>query len=109
MGGEPLAERATYEQVRAALAALDDEVYLVDGFDHGLIGIAEGWIGQSRGFVALYDIPRCIEVLAESGMTLDEAEDYFAHHVIGAYMGPGTPVFAMISRAPILVDLPALR
>ena len=42
-----------------------------------------------------YDRTRCIEILAalSTGMTRDEAEEYFEFNTAGAWVGHMTPIF----------------
>ena len=61
-----------------------------DGYDKAVIGIAER-SGSDR--VIAYDANKCIEILKQQGMSDTEAVEYFEYNVLGAYMGPGTPVF----------------
>ena len=64
---------------------------LCDGFDAALIGTVER-CGQPT--LACYDVDTMVEVLiARDGMEADEAREYLEFNVIGAWMGPGTPVF----------------
>ena len=67
----------------------DDEVLLADGFEDALIGI--GWQFSRR--LAVYDLDRCIEILMGQGLDYEEAVEHFDYNVLGAYVGPNTPVF----------------
>ena len=66
-----------------------NELLFADGFDEAIIGIGRQF--SSQEFVA-YDRAKCIEILMRD-MTEDEAEEYFEFNVVGAWVGPGTPVF----------------
>jgi hypothetical protein len=47
----------------------------------------------------LLDRDKCIEILVErDGMDHDEAEEFFEYNVIGAWMGEGTPCFAILIK-----------
>ena len=61
-----------------------------DGYDKAVIGVAER---SSSDPVIAYDANKCIEILKQQGMSDIEAVEYFEYNVLGAYMGPGTPVF----------------
>ncbi len=75
----------------AALAEVDPEILLADGFEDALIGYAQR-CGQPP--LAVYDRRRCIDVLVErDGMTYEEAEEYFEFNVVGAWVGERTPLF----------------
>lgn len=68
-----------------------DEIMLADGFDDAILGIAQR-CGQP--VVAVYDAQKCIEILmSRDGMGWEEAREYYEFNVVGAWVGPGTPVF----------------
>ena len=68
----------------------DIEIMLADGFDEAFIGVGYHF----NKTLAVYDKQRCLQVLVDrDGMTHDEANEYFEFNVIGAYVGPLTPVF----------------
>lgn len=71
----------------------ENECLLADGFDKALIGISGG-----MNPVAVYDIPKCIEILEKQFQ--DDSEDpqldaieFFEFNVIGSYVGEKTPIF----------------
>jgi hypothetical protein len=70
----------------------DDQILFLneDYFDSAIIGVGQR-CGQPP--VVVYDADKCIEALAKQGMTFEEAQEYFDFNVIGAWMGPYTPVF----------------
>ena len=71
---------------------LDGEGALVaDGFDDCIRGIVRIF---NRNLV-LYDTEKVIDKLEQQGMTHDEAIEYFEFNIVGAYMGEGTPGFAI--------------
>lgn len=95
------------QQIRAYLdREYEGEIMLADGFDDALIGIAEGWFaGNTHRQVALYDYERCVQILVAEGLTDEDAYEYMSMNVCGAYVGDGTPVFAVIFRAPSVQPL----
>lgn len=94
-----------YADISEQLAeASDGEAIVADGYDTALIGLAEGWFGNSRRVVALYDLSICLKILTDSGMSAEEAAEWIDYNVSGAYVGPSTPVFAIIRRQPVVVD-----
>jgi hypothetical protein len=98
-------EAATIGAIHALLAeGSDGEALTADGFDRALVGSAAGWFGNSRRIVALYDFARCVEILMEEGMDESDALEWMEINVLGAYVGPSTPLFAMIYRQPTLTD-----
>ena len=60
-----------------------------DGFDEAAIGTA----CVRNVDVLVYSVEKCLDVLMQQGMTMDEAVDYFEFNVGGAYMGEQTPIF----------------
>lgn len=72
------------------LAEMDPSILLADGYDAALIGYVEIF----NNVIALYDRMKYIELLAEQGMSFDEAVEYFEFNVVGAYVGEKTPAFA---------------
>ena len=72
----------------------DDDAYadalLADGFEEAFVGFGF----QFNTAVAVYDRARCIQILmTRDGMTDEDADEYFSFNVIGAWVGPHTPVF----------------
>ena len=69
---------------------LDSEyeaVVLIDGLD-------DAFIGCTSAGVAIYNIDRCAEIVAEdNNMSIEEAIEYVEYNVVGAYVGPQTPLF----------------
>ena len=71
-----------------------------DGAHEGAL-LADGFEGAFVGFgfhfhaaVAVYDYERCLDILqTRDGMSEDEAREFFEFNVVGAWMGPHTPVF----------------
>ena len=63
---------------------------LADGFEDALLGFGF----QFNAAVAIYDYEACIDILRDrDGMSKDGALEFFEFNVVGAYMGPNTPVF----------------
>ena len=62
----------------------------MDGFDEAIIGLTDG---ASNGGLLVYDQGKIIKILMErDGMTEDDAYEYYAFNIAGAYVGPGTPI-----------------
>jgi len=79
----------------------DEGFLLADGFEDAFIGVVAG---MQREPVACYDRARCIAVLmTRDGMTEDDAEEFFAFNVEGAWMGAQTPVFLVAFPASVKV------
>jgi hypothetical protein len=78
---------------RARIAELNPEALSLDGFDDCIIGIVYRCSFQA---VLLYDEDKCIQQLIKS-FDADAAREYFEFNIAGAYMGEGTPMFAIMS------------
>lgn len=86
----------SFGQKRERLEDMDPEILLADGFEDALIGYAE----ILSNVVAVYDRPKCIEILRSQGMSEGEAHEYFEENVIGAYLGERTPAFVTLFDRP---------
>ena len=66
-------------------------ILLADGFEKAFIGVGAAYYNPP---CAVYDYDKCIEILIDGGMsTYEEAVEYFEFNVVGAYVGPQTPIF----------------
>jgi len=70
-----------------------------DGYDDAIIGVATRF-GMSP--VVAYDYNKIIEILVQGGCSHEEAVEFFDFNIIGAWIGPYTPVFIQLlnSEAP---------
>lgn len=76
---------------REALAEIDDQTLLVEGFDDAIVGYA---LRCGQPVLAVYDQRKCIEILMQrDGMTREDAEEFFDFNVVGAWVGDRTPLF----------------
>jgi hypothetical protein len=76
------------------LIEVNPEALTADGFDDAYVGwIDRRWTTSQSGPVAVYSRQKCIDILMKQGMSYEDAVDYFEFNVIGAYMGPLTPLF----------------
>ena len=62
------------------------DILKIDGFDNAIIGVQEGI--QPR---LVYDLWKIVDVLTED-MSEEDALDYIAYNITGAYVGESTPV-----------------
>ena len=70
---------------------METELLFAEGFEDAFVGTGER-CGQP--IVAVYDRKKCIEVLQKrDGMTQEEAIEFFDFNVVGAWVGPQTPMF----------------
>ena len=61
-----------------------------DGLEDALIGV--GW--QFSQALMVYSVKKVLEILmTRDGMSHEEAREFYEFNIVGAYVGPGTPVF----------------
>jgi hypothetical protein len=65
----------------------DEEMLKADGFDDAVIGIEES------SMRLIYSVGKCIEILVEDGMTMEDAMEYFDFNVKDALVGDKTPIW----------------
>ena len=62
-------------------------------FDAALIGVIYGF---NQAPAVLYDEQKVLEGMVESGMTADDAREFFDYNTIGAFVGEATPRFLLM-------------
>lgn len=68
---------------------MDEESLLfLDGCDAAPLGTAHRC---ATAPVAVYDYAQLVAVFVGQGMTVEEAEEWIAYNITGAYVGPTTP------------------
>ena len=80
-----------HKEIINRLSEMNPSALLADGFDEAVIGHT-----QKDPYVAVYDAEKCIAVLIESGMTTEEAVEYFEYNVLGSYVGENNPIFVSL-------------
>jgi len=83
-----------FNEKRSILAWVNEEALLATGFEDALIG----YVSIFNKTVALYESEKCVQILVGQGMSEEEAENYFEFNVQGAWVGDGTPAFAVLFR-----------
>ena len=69
----------------------EEPVILADGLESAFLGFVQR---MNEPVLACYDQDRCLQALVEeSGMSQDDAWDWFSFNTLGSYVGPGTPLF----------------
>ena len=68
------------------------DILKIDGFDKAIIGVQEGI--QPR---LVYDLWKIVDVLKKE-MSEEDALDYIAYNITGAYVGESTPVIVDTKR-----------
>lgn len=72
----------------------DIEILTIDGFDEAFVGVGT----QFNRAVACYDEVKILKTLIErDNMSLEEAEEYVAFNISGAYVGEKTPVLVQFA------------
>ena len=60
-------------------------------------GLEEALIGTGRQFnqeLTVYSVEKVLEILVtRDGMSYEEAREFYEFNIVGAYVGPETPVF----------------
>lgn len=67
----------------------EGDAYTIDGADAALLGIGVR-CGQPN--IAVYDFDRLVEVFVGHGMDEEDAIEYVEFNIVGAWVGPGTPL-----------------
>lgn len=86
----------TPKEIELMLEEENPEALLLDGYESALIGVARR-CGQPM--LAVYDEDRIIQALIERGLDMLEAVDFYEHNVVGAWVGPMTPI--ILARNPV--------
>ena len=69
------------------------EMIILEGYDSCISGYADVWHNNERISTVIYSGHELIDVMVHSdGMTPDEAMEYIAYNIEGAYLGTFTPV-----------------
>jgi hypothetical protein len=85
-----------WSTIRAWIAEANPDALMADGVEDALLGLAERC---SQPTLAVYDVATCLEILQRrDGMSYEEAEECFSFNVLGAWLGPNTPLF--LTRPP---------
>ena len=67
-----------------------DDLMLMDNYDDCIVRISERF---GCGSLVVYDLSKVLDKLVESGMTEEEAQEYYEYNMIGSYVGENTPSF----------------
>lgn len=66
------------------------DAMMPDGFEEAIIGMGH----QFNNDIAIYDYSVCVRILMErDNMSREEAIEFMEYNVMGAWVGPNTPVF----------------
>lgn len=69
------------------------EMIILEGYDSCISGYADVWHNNERISTIIYSGHELIEQMVnEDGMTEEEAMEYIAYNIEGAYVGSSTPI-----------------
>jgi len=68
----------------------DEPLLHAVGFEKALIGLGRKKCCEDS---LVYDYDKCVAILMDDGMDHDEAVEWMEVNVLGAYVGPTTPIF----------------
>lgn len=77
-----------------------DKALYANGFEDAIIGVGH----QYNTELVVYDYDKCIAILIRDGMTKDDASEWMAVNVIGAWVGKHTPVFVYVGKKSFDID-----
>lgn len=67
-----------------------DNLIIVDGMSKAFMCVAK----TAQDYVCVYDARKIISILRKRDkMSHDDAWEYYCYNILGAYVGPATPVF----------------
>jgi hypothetical protein len=72
---------------------LADGAVILDGLDDAIVGIVEEFGNGPR---ILYSKEKILTILCESGMSSEEAEEFYGYNILGLYAGEQNPVFLVL-------------
>lgn len=75
------------------IAEVYPETIVLNGYDECILGVVDRF-----GFdqpVILYSTRKIVDQLVDEGMSEEEALEWFHYNMIGAWVGDGTPAFAL--------------
>jgi hypothetical protein len=65
------------------------EMVFFDGLDDAFIGVARI---PGEDYVACYSFMKIKEMMIKDGASHQDADEYIEYNLLGAYVGPGTPL-----------------
>lgn len=85
------------EMLDEYLNMIDESVLLCDGFDEAVIGFSQR---INEPLLAVYSYDKMLDILIErDGMDYEEATEYLDFNVVGAWVGPQTPI--IVTSVPL--------
>lgn len=78
------------DEINEYLEGIGESVLLADGFEDAFIGLSQR---MNEPLTAVYSYKKMVDVLIErDSMTHEEATEYIDFNVVGAWVGPQTPI-----------------
>ena len=59
-------------------------------YDDCIVGIGYRF---NHGPLAVYSISKVLKIMEDSGLSPEEAEEFFSFNTLGSWIGDGTPIF----------------
>ena len=79
---------------REDIGLINPDAMLADGLDGAIIGYGHQFTNAP---VAIYDYDKCIEIfMKDNDWDYEDAMEWMQFNVVGAYVGPGTPIFMTV-------------
>lgn len=86
-GADPMIDK---RDLRELIATYNPDALLADGLESAFVGIGMR-CGQPS--LAVYSIRKLVAYFVAQGMTEDEAQEHVDFNIVGALVGPGTPIW----------------
>lgn len=97
-------------QRQAILDELEDDqgvhFYEPEGLDRAIVGLA-CW-QPTREVCVVYDYARILAYFVAQGMTEEEATEWIDFNVLGAWLGPTTPLVIRLSGPDVTIKIGAI-
>ena len=77
-----------YQHIKEILSKLNPQAVVLEGFDQAIIGYTQNF----PPFCAVYDIEKCIAIMVENGMSVEDAVEYFDSNFL-IHSGENNPIF----------------
>jgi hypothetical protein len=69
----------------------DRDILVVPELEEALIGEVYNQFYEQR--VAVYSVPKCLEIFKAHGMTQEQAQEHLEFNYLQAYVGVGSPLY----------------
>lgn len=85
------------EMLDEYLDLIGESVLLCDGFDEAVIGFSQR---MNEPLLAVYSYDKMVDILIErDGLSYEDATEYIDFNVVGAWVGPQTPI--IVTSVPL--------